>query len=318
MDSWRSTAVPQTPRPRPPRDPPGGGRESGASGGGAAMHGAPPEGGGAGGRGKDPLVVEGGVFERSPMLSFRVRCGKAGYRPHVGQGGREEALMVAEAAIEAAAAIEAVVIPLLHDPALVEDEDPVQRAHRREAVGDHDRGAPLHQPLHRLLDQRLRLRVEARGRLVQDQDRRIGQEGAGHGHALALAARQLHAALAHQGAVALGQAHDEVVRIGEPRRALDLRHASRRAAHRRCSRPACGGTGSAPAARWRSATAGTPASPRRCPARRSDPPARHVVEPLDQLDEGRLAGARRPDEADRSPARIVSDDPGRAAWRARA
>ena len=45
---------------------------------------------------------------------------------------------------------------------------------------------------------RLRLAVEARGRLVQDQDRRIGQEGARDRHPLALAARQLDAALADQ------------------------------------------------------------------------------------------------------------------------
>ena len=65
--------------------------------------------------------------------------------------------------------------------------------------------------------------VEARGRLVQDQDRRVGQEGAGDRHPLALAAGQLDAALADQGGVALRQARDEVVGVGEPRRRLDLR-----------------------------------------------------------------------------------------------
>ena len=45
---------------------------------------------------------------------------------------------------------------------------------------------------------------------------RVREEGPRDGDALALAARELDAALAHQGLVALGQALDEVVRIGEP------------------------------------------------------------------------------------------------------
>ena len=69
--------------------------------------------------------------------------------------------------------------------------------------------------------------------------------------------------------IALRQARDEVVRVGQPRRRARSPPASRPAGHRRCSRPASGGTGSAPAARWRSARAATPASPARCPARRS-------------------------------------------------
>ena len=88
---------------------------------------------------------------------------------------------------------------------------------------NHDRGAALHQPLHRLLDQRLRFRIEARRRLVQDQDRRVRQERPRQRHALSLAAGQLHAALADQRAIAGRQAGDEVVRVGQTRRVLDLR-----------------------------------------------------------------------------------------------
>ena len=56
---------------------------------------------------------------------------------------------------------------------------------------DYDRGPILHEPHHGLLNQRLRLRVQTGGRLVQDQDRRIGQERARQRDALPLAARQL-------------------------------------------------------------------------------------------------------------------------------
>src|SRR6185295_18212121 len=109
------------------------------------------------------------------------------------------------------------------DAAAVEDEDTLQRPHRRQAVRDDDGGAAVHQALGRFLDQRLRFRIEAGGRLVQDQYRRVGQEGAGEGDALALAARELDATLADQGRVALGQLGDEVVRVGELGRTLDLR-----------------------------------------------------------------------------------------------
>ena len=49
----------------------------------------------------------------------------------------------------------------------------------------------------RFLDRGLDLGIERRGRLVQHQDRRILDDHAGDGDALALTAGQLHAALAH-------------------------------------------------------------------------------------------------------------------------
>ena len=113
-------------------------------------------------------------------------------------------------------------VALLDDAAAVEHQDAVEAAHGRQPMRDHDRGASLHQPLHRLLDQRLRLRVQARRRLVQDQHARIRQERPRQRHPLPLAARQLDAALADQRAVALRQARDELMRVGDPGRLLDL------------------------------------------------------------------------------------------------
>ena len=52
------------------------------------------------------------------------------------------------------------------------------------------------QPLERALDQPLAFRVERRGRLVEQQQRRVAQQRAGDGDALALAARQARAAFA--------------------------------------------------------------------------------------------------------------------------
>ena len=83
---------------------------------------------------------------------------------------------------------------------------------------------PLAISLHVLLDDALALVVERAGRLVEDQDARIGDQRAGNGDALALAARKRRAALADDGVVAFGQFEDEVVRAGERRRGDDPLH----------------------------------------------------------------------------------------------
>ena len=69
--------------------------------------------------------------------------------------------------------------------------------------------------------------VERGGRLVEDEDRRVLQDHPRNRDALALAARQLDAALAHMRVVAAPPAmvlevHDEVVGVGEAGRLLDL------------------------------------------------------------------------------------------------
>ena len=76
---------------------------------------------------------------------------------------------------------------------------------------------PLAISLHVLLDDPLALVVERARRLVEDQDARIGDQRARDGDALALAAGQRRAALAHDGVVAFRQLEDEFVRAGEAR-----------------------------------------------------------------------------------------------------
>ena len=81
----------------------------------------------------------------------------------------------------------------------------------RQTVGNGDDGLAARQLGDRLLDKVLILRVDAGGRLVEDDDGRVLQNGAGNGYALLLAAGELSAALAHHGIIAVGQRHDEVV-----------------------------------------------------------------------------------------------------------
>ena len=75
-------------------------------------------------------------------------------------------------------------------PALVDDDDAIGVAHGGQAVGDHQHGAAAHEVGQRLLHHELALGVEVGRRLVEDQDRRVLQEGAGDGQALALAAAE--------------------------------------------------------------------------------------------------------------------------------
>ena len=85
---------------------------------------------------------------------------------------------------------------LFDDAALVHHHDAVARQYRREPVRDHKRGAVTHQFFQRGLYQRLAFGVECGGCLIEQQQRRIAQDGARNGDALALATGQRHAALA--------------------------------------------------------------------------------------------------------------------------
>ena len=84
-----------------------------------------------------------------------------------------------------------------------------------QAVGDHEAGAALHQAQQRLLDARLGAGVDAAGGLVQDQDGRVGQDGAGDGKQLALALAEVAGPLRELGLVAVRQLADEVVGVGQ-------------------------------------------------------------------------------------------------------
>ena len=94
--------------------------------------------------------------------------------------------------------------PALDDRAAVHHEDLVGVMDRRQPVRDHERRAAGHQPIQRLEDHRLRPRIDRRGRLVEDENRRVLQERPGDADALALAAGQPDAALADRRLVAPG------------------------------------------------------------------------------------------------------------------
>ena len=64
----------------------------------------------------------------------------------------------------------------LDDAAVLEHQDHVGIADRRQPVGDDERRAAAHQLAHGVLDQHFRARVDAARGFVQNQNRRIGEE----------------------------------------------------------------------------------------------------------------------------------------------
>src|SRR5579872_3389365 len=81
-----------------------------------------------------------------------------------------------------------VVGPVLDQPAAIERDDAVGAPYRGQAVGDDEHRPAPRDVLHVVLNNTLALVIERAGRLVEDQDARIGDERAGDRNALTLAA----------------------------------------------------------------------------------------------------------------------------------
>ena len=111
---------------------------------------------------------------------------------------------------------------LFDDPALIHHQDAVAGEHGCEAMRDHERGAMTHQFFQRRLHQRLAFGIERGGGFVEQQQRRIAQDRARDRDALALAARQRHAALAELRLESARQPAQEFGGMGEIGGALDL------------------------------------------------------------------------------------------------
>src|SRR5581483_8934332 len=110
--------------------------------------------------------------------------------------------------------------PFLDDAAVLEDDDPVGAPDRREPVRDEDRRQSFRQLEEAVEEHRLRPYVEARGRLVEDEDAGAalhGHQGPGDRDPLPLPAGELRsvAVLARERRLeAVGEAVDELARAG--------------------------------------------------------------------------------------------------------
>src|SRR6266487_1214967 len=87
-------------------------------------------------------------------------------------------------------------------------------AYLREAMGDQQGRAPLQEAADRLLNLVFGGAVNCARRVVQDENARIGQQGARNGDTLPLSAGKSHSALPNQRVITIYEAQDEVVRLG--------------------------------------------------------------------------------------------------------
>src|SRR5262249_30345799 len=184
------------------------------------------------------------------------------------------------------------------DAAASDGDDAVGAADGGEPVGDDQDGAALPDASHVVLDDPLAFIVERARGLIEDQDARVGDECAGNRDALALAAGQARAPLAHHGVVALGELQNELVRAGKLRRGHDV-------FGRRPWIGKCNVVPNRPVEKhvFLQHHADLAAQPRDIDHRKIDAVDQHApgfrhVEALNQLGQRRLAGPGRPDDAD--------------------
>ena len=79
--------------------------------------------------------------------------------------------------------------PRLDQPPVLEGQNPIGAADRGKSVSDHEHGAAPEQAVERRLDQLLGFRVQRRSRLVEDEERRIAENGPRDSHPLTLPSR---------------------------------------------------------------------------------------------------------------------------------
>src|SRR5262249_43707425 len=105
-------------------------------------------------------------------------------------------LQAVERRVASALAQQLVVTPCFDDRPVLDDEDATGVEAGMRAVRDHDRRSPLAQVLDRAPNLPLGFRIERSRRLVEQDHRRVLEQGACDGDALALAAGDLRAVLA--------------------------------------------------------------------------------------------------------------------------
>ena len=105
----------------------------------------------------------------------------------------------------------------LDDVAMVEHHDHVGVAHGGQAVGDDEDRTSLHQVIHTSLHNLFSASINRGRGLVKDQRGRIGHRRASDGNQLALALGQAGTVAFEHCVVALGQHADEAVRIDQTR-----------------------------------------------------------------------------------------------------
>src|ERR1039458_1148897 len=132
-------------------------------------------------------------------------------------------LLVVEGGVVAVEGEQFVVGAVFDDVSVVEDGDAVGVAHGGDAVGDEDGGASLHELAQAVEDLVLGVGIDAGESVIEHQDTRLPNDGAGDGDTLLLSSGEGEAALADHGFVLFGEALDIGGDAGDGGGAADLR-----------------------------------------------------------------------------------------------
>ena len=93
---------------------------------------------------------------------------------------------------------------LLDHGAVLHDENEIRIADRGQPMGDDEARSALHQLVHRLLDVDFRPRIDAARRFIQNENRRVRQNGAGDRQQLLLTLRNVRCFLVEHRVIAFG------------------------------------------------------------------------------------------------------------------
>src|SRR6202521_1722191 len=105
---------------------------------------------------------------------------RRGMVPSGNRGAALAELHLVDHVVAAAAGDQLLVAAGLDDAAVLDHADLLRRDHRLQAVGDDERGAGGAQVVERPLHLAFRFGIKRRGGLVEEQDRRVLEEGAGN------------------------------------------------------------------------------------------------------------------------------------------
>ena len=111
----------------------------------------------------------------------------------------------------------------LDDLAAIHDQDQVSIHDALDTVGDDKGCAAAHHGLQGFADDTFGLRIHRGGRVIQDEDAGILEEGAGDGDALFLPAGKGDPFLTDEGVVAFWEGQDDIVDGGSAGGGFDLR-----------------------------------------------------------------------------------------------
>src|SRR5687767_14830713 len=101
---------------------------------------------------------------------------------------------------------------LLNNFASIQNKDLIGVHHRTDALGDDKGCTSFHKRVERGLDLCFGVEIHTRGGVIEDQNSRIEEQGAGNSYALFLPAREGLSTLTDMRIVAIGERHNEVMR----------------------------------------------------------------------------------------------------------